>query len=144
MFASSINCLLYADDVVLIVSPSRLQTLLQQCEEHSYQLGYRWNPLKRAIVAPAEDTQSYSLYNTAIPRQDSFPYLGIPIRPGGYINTSELIQGNTNKALKTMNQMTAIDVNSTGFDRLLSAHFYCQIVHPQLEYNLAISANLWW
>ncbi|KAG1510472.1 hypothetical protein G6F53_006656 [Rhizopus delemar] len=140
MFASSINCLLYADDVVLIASPSRLQTLLQQCEEHSYQLGYCWNPLKCAIVAPAEDTQSYSLYNTAIPRQDSFPYLGIPIRPGGYINTSELIQGNINKALKTMNQMTAIGVNSTGFDRLLSARFYCQIVRPQLEYGLAISA----
>ncbi|KAG1151011.1 hypothetical protein G6F37_006521 [Rhizopus arrhizus] len=140
MLASSINCLLYADDVVLIASPSRLQTLLQQCEEHSYQLGYRWNPLKCAIMAPAEDTQSYSLYNTAIPRQDSFPYLGIPIRPGGYINTSDLIQGNINKALKTMNQMTAIGVNSAGFDRLLSARFYCQIVRPQLEYGLAISA----
>ncbi|KAG1150279.1 hypothetical protein G6F37_000107 [Rhizopus arrhizus] len=142
MFASSINCLLYADDVVLITSPSRLQTLLQQCEEHSYQLGYRWNPLKCAIVAPVEDTQSYSLYNTAIPRQDSFPYLSIPIRPGGYINTSELIQGNINKALKTMNQMTAIGVNSTGFDRLLSARFYYQIVRPQLEYGLVISACL--
>ncbi|KAG1058640.1 hypothetical protein G6F41_013850 [Rhizopus arrhizus] len=39
-----------------------------------------------------------------------------------------------------MNQMTAIGVNSTGFDRLLSARFYCQIVRPQLEYGLAISA----
>lgn len=122
-FASSINCLLYADDVVLIASPSRLQTLLQKCEEHSYQLGYRWNPLKCGIVAPTDDTHSYSLYNTVIPRQDSFPYLGIPIRPGGYINTSELIQGNVNNALKTMNQMTAIGVNSTGFDRLVSARF---------------------
>lgn len=137
-FVSSINCLLYADDIVLISSPSRLQTLLQKCEEHSYQLGYRWSPLKCAIVAPTDDTHSYSLYNSVIPRQDSFPHLGIPIRPGGYINTSELIQGNVNNALKIMNQMAVIGVNSTGFDRLVSPRFYCQMVRPRLEYGLAI------
>ncbi|KAG0806421.1 hypothetical protein G6F17_013959 [Rhizopus arrhizus] len=39
-----------------------------------------------------------------------------------------------------MNQMTAIGVNSTGFNKLLSVRFYSQIVRPQLEYGLAISA----
>ncbi|KAG1147073.1 hypothetical protein G6F37_011848 [Rhizopus arrhizus] len=36
--------------------------------------------------------------------------------------------------------MTAIGVNSTGFDKLTSTRFYSQIVRPQLEYGLAISA----
>ncbi|KAG0972675.1 hypothetical protein G6F29_013330 [Rhizopus arrhizus] len=39
-----------------------------------------------------------------------------------------------------MNQMTAIGVNSTSFDKLTSTRFYSQIVRPQLEYSLAISA----
>ncbi|KAG1578780.1 hypothetical protein G6F48_011664 [Rhizopus delemar] len=65
----------------------------------------------------------YALYGIILPRQVSFSYLGIPISPGGYLNTKKLIQNNINKALKTMNQMTAID-----------------IVRPQLEYGLAISA----
>ncbi|KAG1207887.1 hypothetical protein G6F35_010928 [Rhizopus arrhizus] len=39
-----------------------------------------------------------------------------------------------------MNQMTAIGVNSTGFEKLTSTRFYSQIVRPQLEYGLAISA----
>ncbi|KAG0737512.1 hypothetical protein G6F57_007230 [Rhizopus arrhizus] len=39
-----------------------------------------------------------------------------------------------------MNQMTSIGVNSTGFDNLTSTRFYSQIVRPQLECGLAISA----
>ncbi|KAG0828922.1 hypothetical protein G6F18_008836 [Rhizopus arrhizus] len=122
-FAQSINCLLYADDVVLIAAPQDLAILLQQCEDHSHRLGYRWNPLKCAILAPSSDTQAYSLYGTTIPRQGIFSYLGIPINPGGYLNTAQLIQDNVNKALQTMNQMTTIGVNNKGFDRLLSVVF---------------------
>ncbi|KAG0973961.1 hypothetical protein G6F28_013417 [Rhizopus arrhizus] len=139
-FAQHINCLLYADDVVLIAAPQDLAILLQQCEEHSHRLGYRWNPLKCAILAPSSDTQAYSLYGTTIPRQGIFSYLGIPINPGGYLNTAQLIQDNVNKALQTMNQMTTLGVNNKGFDRLLSVRFYTQIVRSQLEYGLAISS----
>ncbi|KAG1529469.1 hypothetical protein G6F51_014140 [Rhizopus arrhizus] len=114
--------------------------LLQRCEEHSLHLGYRLNPLKCVILAPSSDTQNYTLYGITIPHETSFSYLGIPISPGGYLNTQALIQSNTTKALKTMNQMTAIGVNSTGFNKLLSVRFYSQIVRPQLEYGLEISA----
>ncbi|KAG0783481.1 hypothetical protein G6F22_008669 [Rhizopus arrhizus] len=139
-FATSITSLLYADDVVLIADSNRLPTLLQQCEEHSQLLGYRWNPLKCAIVAPSSDTSTYFLYGTAIPSQSSFPYLGIPIGPGGHLLSNDLIQHNVNKALQTMNQMSAIGVNHKGFSPLLSVRFYSQIVRSQLEYGLAISA----
>ncbi|KAG1180848.1 hypothetical protein G6F36_010293 [Rhizopus arrhizus] len=138
-FALSVNCLLYADDVVLIASSAQLPAILQKCEEHSYQLGCCLNLAKCTILALPEDTQSYTLYNTILPKQNSFPYLGIPICPGGYLHTQELIQGNVNKALKIMNEMAMIGVNPAGFDRLLSVRFYTQIVRPQLEYGLAIS-----
>ncbi|KAG1584330.1 hypothetical protein G6F47_011765 [Rhizopus delemar] len=122
-----------------MASSAQLPAILQKCEEHSYQLGYRWNPAKCTILAPPEDTQSYTLYNTILPKQNSFPYLGIPIRPGGYLHTQELIQGNVNKALKTMDEMAMIGVNPADFDRLLSVRFSTQIVRPQFEYGLAIS-----
>ncbi|KAG0785673.1 hypothetical protein G6F21_009103 [Rhizopus arrhizus] len=121
-------------------APQDLAILLQQCEDHSHRLGYRWNPLKCAILAPSSDTQAYSLYGTTIPRQGIFSYLGIPINPGGYLNTAQLIQDNVNKALQTMNQMTTIGVNNKGFDRLPSVRFYTQIVRSQLEYGLAVSS----
>ncbi|KAG1152166.1 hypothetical protein G6F37_001390 [Rhizopus arrhizus] len=125
---------------VLQTSPPYLTTFLQKCEDHSYQLGFRWNPLKCAILFSSSDTQDYALYGITLPRQVSFSYLGIPISPGGYLNTKKLIQNNINKAQKTMNQMTVIGVNSTGFDKLTSTRFYSQIVRPQFEYGLIISA----
>ncbi|KAG0747522.1 hypothetical protein G6F62_000806 [Rhizopus arrhizus] len=46
---------------------------------------------------------------------------------------------NCSKALATMNVLTSIGVNSTGFSKLLSSRFYAQIVRPQMEYGLAIN-----
>ncbi|KAG0753984.1 hypothetical protein G6F61_012170 [Rhizopus arrhizus] len=91
-------------------------------------------------VAPSSDTQAYSLYSTTIPHQGIFFYLDIPINPGGYLNTTQLIQDTVNKALQTMNRMITIGVNNKGFDRLLSVSFYTQIVSSHLEYGHAISS----
>ncbi len=138
-FVPSLNCLLYADDVVLIASPEKLASLLHQCEVHSYSLGYRWNPLKCVIVAPTNDPQPYQLYGTAIPKESSFSYLGVPIKPGGLIDYAALIQHNINKASLTMNQLAAIGLNSKGFPPLLACRFYSQMVRSQLDYGLTIS-----
>ncbi|KAG2200495.1 hypothetical protein INT46_004264 [Mucor plumbeus] len=135
----SLNCLLYAVDVVLIAPQEKLIDLLQQCEIHSYSLGYRWNPVKCVIVAPTIDTQTYHLYGTPIPKEFSFSYLGIPIKPGGLLDYPALIQQNINKASLTMNQLAAIGPNSNGFPPLLACRFYSQIVRAQLDYDLAIS-----
>ncbi|KAG2225960.1 hypothetical protein INT45_006656 [Circinella minor] len=75
----SIQCLLYADDVVVISTPQKMQEILQLCEQHSYDLGYRWNPKKCVIVQPPNNENTYTLYDTQIPTQSSFIYLGIPI-----------------------------------------------------------------
>lgn len=76
------NCLLYADDVALIGTPTTIQALLDHCERHSYQLGYRWSPTKCVILDSNNDT-TYKLYNTTIPKAPSFKYLGIPFDRGG-------------------------------------------------------------
>jgi hypothetical protein len=135
----SLNCLLYADIVVLIAPPEKLIDLLQQCEIHSYSLGYRWNPAKCVIVAATTDAQTYHLYGTPISKESSFSYLGIPIKPGGLLDYPALIQQNINKASLTMNQLAAIGLNSKGLPPLLACRFYSQIVRAQLGYGLAIS-----
>ncbi|KAG1494654.1 hypothetical protein G6F54_007726 [Rhizopus delemar] len=134
-----LNCLLYADDVVLIATKDDMGTLLQSCENHSYQLGYRWNPSKCVILDSSQSSSSYTLYGEKIPRHSSFPYLGIPFRPGGYLDTVGLVNRNKTKALATMNQLSAIGVHPKGFAPLLATRFYKQIVRAQLEYGLAIT-----
>ncbi|KAG0756030.1 hypothetical protein G6F24_011430 [Rhizopus arrhizus] len=135
----SINCLLYADGVVLIANPENLTSLLRKCEAHSYSLGYRWNLLKCVLVAPTSDAKTYQLYGTTIPKESSFSHLGIPIKPGGLIDYPAMIQHNMNKASLTMNQLAAIGLNSKGFPPLLACRFYSQMVRAQLDYGLAIS-----
>ncbi|KAG1028789.1 hypothetical protein G6F43_014035 [Rhizopus delemar] len=45
-----LNCLLYADDVVLIGAAEVMPRLLKAAEEHSFSLGYRWNPAKCVML----------------------------------------------------------------------------------------------
>ncbi|KAG1629224.1 hypothetical protein G6F44_011682 [Rhizopus delemar] len=134
-----LNCLLYADDVVLIAECTTMTDLLRKCEEHSLQMGYRWNPSKCVILDNQLEPISYTIYNQALPQVTSFAYLGVPFKPGGYLDPDELIRRNSSKALATMNVLKSIGINPSGFSRLLSTRFYAHIVRPQLEYGLAIN-----
>ncbi|CAO3637453.1 unnamed protein product [Mucor fragilis] len=96
-------------------------------------------PRKKAPVAPSSDTQFYQLHGTTIHQEHSFLYLDIPIKAGGLLNYSALVQHNINKASHTLNQLTAIGLNSKGFPPLLASRFYSQMVQSQLDYGLAIS-----
>jgi hypothetical protein len=137
--APLMNCLLYADDVVLIADKEQMVHLLKKCEDHSHKLGYRWNPKKCVILDPTDQPLKYTLYGDVLAALPSFSYLGIPFRPGGYLNTFGLLSNNINKALATMNQLSSIGINPKGFSPLLATRFYTQIVRAQLEYGLAIN-----
>ena len=134
-----INCLLYADDVVLIADKADMPTLLKSCEDHSYKLGYRWNPSKCVILDPIQPSPSYTFYGEPIPKQPSFLYLGIPFRPDSYLDVVTLVNHNKTKALAIMNQLSAIGVHSKGFSPLLGSRFYSHTVRAQLEYGLTIT-----
>ncbi|ORE01276.1 hypothetical protein BCV72DRAFT_217610, partial [Rhizopus microsporus var. microsporus] len=51
----------------------------------------------------------------------------------------ELIQRNIRKALVTVNMLSSVGVNPSGFSKLLCTRFYAHIVRPQLEYDLVIN-----
>ncbi|CAO3607923.1 unnamed protein product [Cunninghamella echinulata] len=130
-----------------------IQRLLTKCESHSQLLGYRWNPDKCVIILPPkkrknknnnsndmnnEPLQHYYLYDTPIPTQHSFSYLGIPIMYGGIIDKKEMIKNNTTKAINTLGILTSIGFNGGGFSKLTCSRIYQQFIRSQLEYGLAI------
>jgi hypothetical protein len=121
-------CLLYADDVVLIADQHQMVNLLKLCEDHSHSLGYRWNPSKCIVFDPTDQPMTYTLYGDALPTHPSFSYLGILFRPGRNLDTFKLLNINTNKALATMNQLSAIGLHPKGFSVLLAVRFYTQII----------------
>lgn len=65
-------------------------------------------------------------------------YLGVPFKPGGFLDPESLVIHNYTKALVIMNILKPIRLNPIGFSKLLSSMFYAQIVRPQMEYELTI------
>ncbi|ORE02972.1 hypothetical protein BCV72DRAFT_182687, partial [Rhizopus microsporus var. microsporus] len=59
----SLNCLFYADDVVLIAERSNMVDLLQQYEYHSMQMRCKWSSSKRVILDSSTDPITYTLYD---------------------------------------------------------------------------------
>ena len=53
-----ISALLYADDIVLLGSPTDMKKLLHIAERHSTDLGYQWHPDKCVIIEPTPSLSS--------------------------------------------------------------------------------------
>jgi hypothetical protein len=140
------NCLLYADDVVLLGTPATMPRLLKKVEEHSTQLGYRWNPTKCVTVYNPRshgENLSLKLYNTPIPVEASFSYLGLPFNVDAQLDATLLLERNARSALVAMRTgIQPLGVHSPGFSRLTSARIYSTFIRPKLEYGLAISSLL--
>ncbi|KAI7906159.1 uncharacterized protein BX663DRAFT_499050 [Cokeromyces recurvatus] len=69
-------------------------------------------------------------------RQGSFLYLGVPIKPGKYLDPVVLVESNATKALQTMNQLASIGLNPKKKVLIgcwLVVRFYLQIVGPQFR-----------
>ncbi|EIE82565.1 hypothetical protein RO3G_07270 [Rhizopus delemar RA 99-880] len=63
----------------------------------------------------------------------------IPFKPGDHLDPEKLVQSNIFKAMSTINVLSSIGVNPSGFSKLLYSRFYAQIVRPQTEYGIAIN-----
>lgn len=66
----------------------------------------------------------YATRNQALPYETSFAYLDIPFTPKGYLDPYELIKHSSSKASATMSVLMSIDINPSGFSRLLLTKFY--------------------
>lgn len=140
----AINSLLFADDVAVFGTKFAVQRMLNIAADHSYALGYRWNPTKCAVLnAPSPTSSSslgfeFKLYGVNIPRVDEFSYLGIPFQKKG-IASGAIVENRLAGATKTMALLTSVGVNRNGFSLLLCARLYKTFIRPKLEYGLAIA-----
>ncbi|KAG0862800.1 hypothetical protein G6F16_012267 [Rhizopus arrhizus] len=139
-----VNSLLFADDVAVIGSAKSVKEMLKLCEDHSLSLGYRWNPLKCAVLNhPTSSTSSsgstqLKLYGTPLPLVDKFVYLGMPFVKTG-LSAASVLPLRSPGVLQLMGILNKIGVNRQGFSLLLCSRIYATFVRPKFEYGLAIS-----
>ena len=140
-----LNCLMYADDIVLIGTADTIRLLLKKAERHSKDLGYRWNPLKSVVVnSPVQHGGlPLKLYGECIPEATSFSYLGIPINSKGRLDSSLLLKRNLQSASAAMHHgLKPLGLSSASFSRLTAARIYACFIRPKMEYGLGISMYL--
>ncbi|KAG1445310.1 hypothetical protein G6F56_009960 [Rhizopus delemar] len=135
-----VNSLLFADDVAVFGSARSVQQMLRLAEQHSLSLGYRWNPMKCAVLnhSPSSDKDHIQLYGTPLPLVSNFTYLGMPFVKTG-LSAAMVVSLRSPGVLKLMGILNMIGVNRQGFSLLLCARIYATFVRPKFEYGLAIS-----
>ncbi|KAG0803018.1 hypothetical protein G6F20_013902 [Rhizopus arrhizus] len=119
--------------------------LLKAAEEHSFSLGYRWNPAKCVVLNSAFSLggSQLKLYGDDIPIQSTFNYLGIPFDDTGTIATGLLIQRNVTSAVSAMRRfLLPVGIRSPGFSRLTATRLYTIFIRPRFEYGLCICTFL--
>ncbi|KAG1441181.1 hypothetical protein G6F56_011601 [Rhizopus delemar] len=135
-----VNSLLFADDVAVFGSARSVQQMLRLAEQHSFSLGYRWNPMKCAVLnhSPSSNEDHIQLYGTPLPLVSDFTYLGMPFVKTG-LSAAMVLSLRSPGVLKLMGILNMIGVNRQGFSLLLCARIYSTFVRPKFEYGLAIS-----
>lgn len=139
-----INSLLFADDVAIFGTKSEVQEMLDEAAQHSIDLGYRWNPIKCAVLNHpycSDPSSHLTLYGVPIPRVSEFVYLGIPFREKG-ISGSALIKLRTQGTMTAMAMLNKLGAHRSGFSLLLSSKLYRTFIRPKFEYGLAITKLL--
>ena len=133
-----LNCLLYADDIVLLgCSVSHLKRMLEACEFHSIQNRYRFGVPKCELVC-SERTTDIKLYGDSLDQSPTFTYLGTIFGADGIIWKDHITRMGA-KALKAAGSLNSLGCNNGGFTIRTSLELYRSMIRPILEYGLAIS-----
>lgn len=141
----SINCLFYADDIVLISRAYEdLKVLLAICEEHAMTNDYMFNSRKCELLCTPSECREIStsmdeimLHRIPLTRTNRFKYLGVYFTCKG-IDTETQIMETSSKARRQANLLASIGVNGHGYSYTTNMNIYKSMIRPILEYCLCI------
>ena len=141
----AINSLLFADDVAIFGTKKEVKQMLDAAAAHSYQLGYRWNPSKCAILnqplglnSQGDPIVPLKLYNVVLPTVTDFVYLGVPFIKSG-ISGKLLAEQRARGTMAAMSTLHKMGAHRSGFPLLLNSKLYRTFIRPKFEYGLAIT-----
>lgn len=129
----------YADDIAIVAkNADDLQRILQECEAHSLENGYRFSPTKCEIVAEEEvDTSNCGLYGQRLVRSQQFVYLGVTMDVRGIAKEAHVMRLAA-KANSSIAIARTVGMNGSGFSTRVKKRIYETFIRPKFEYGLAI------
>ena len=130
---------LFADDAAaLTMDTSKMQIVLQICEDYSITHKFKFDPIKTECILPKHPThfhQPLQIYNQPISITSLARYLGFWFRHHGIdYNT------HTTKRLQAANfklqQLKSIGLNGLSFSPLSAIQIYKSFIRPIIEYGM--------
>lgn len=130
------NCLLYADDIVLVArNQSEMNTLLKIAECVSRRKHFQFNLSKCAYVN--KEKISLWLCGQKITKVEVFTYLGIQVNAKG-IDVKAHIKESKEKMKRTALFFTRMGLNGKGYRLSTKVTFYKTFIRSRMEYGIAI------
>jgi Reverse transcriptase (RNA-dependent DNA polymerase)/Endonuclease-reverse transcriptase len=135
----NMNCLLYADDIVLVAKNEKdMSELLKICEEHAKENNYLFNTSKSAFTRdPMDNMVKLSLHGIEVPFVKNFCYLGIQFNYKG-IDKREQIAATAEKITKSVNFFKHLGMHGGGFHLKTKVSIYKSFIRSRMEYGLLI------
>jgi hypothetical protein len=125
-------CLFYADDGVVVPQATRdLPALLQIVEDWTVENHIFLNPAKCAVVSAESDLPALQVYGQAIPRANSYTYLGFPVSAEGIDFQKHLTQ----RIEAAMGRAAFLGVQSNAWGPAHRLRVYKQYLAPMFEYG---------
>jgi len=133
----SINCLLYADDIVLVgAKPVDLSRLLAIAEADSFSRGYRFSLTKCVVVSSNSSPQQFPSGAT-LSSESHFNYLGVEFTASG-IDEVRHVHNRVVKLQAAAAMLKAIGARYLGFPRQCAFRLYKAFLRPGLEYGITL------
>ena len=134
-----VNCLLYADDIVLIAdSSASLKKLLAIAETDSNKRGYCFSASKCVVVAPGRP--KHKLYGQVLEKKDCFTYLGVEVTCKGLARMKHA-EKRIAKAEAAVKSLRASGARPGSLPARALIQLYKSVVRPSLEYGLPLLAE---
>lgn len=134
--SAAVNCILYADDLVLVAkTATHLKLLLKMCESHARRNRYAYNVSKCAVIGP--DDAVFTIDAQRIRRAESFVYLGVDIDRKG-IDASKFVARRIKDTKTTAENVRMMGMNIGGFSIRSSANIYKSFLRSKLEASMCI------
>ena len=132
-----LNCLLYADDIVLVAAkPCDLSRLLALAESDSFVRGYRFSPTKCVVVSQTSLPQRFPS-GSELTSAPHFNYLGVEFSARGIDEVRHV----HNRVVKLQSQaamLRTIGARYLGFPRQCAIRLYKAFLRPGLEYGITL------
>lgn len=131
------NCLLYADDIVLVShSTTGLQQLVNACQTHAYENRFTFNTSKCVVLSSIPCR--ILINSNTVAQESSFRYLGVEFSASKGILVDDFVNRRVQESISACRLIRNIGMNCRGLSMKACSLLYKCFIRSKLESSMCI------